>query len=276
MLRCGPDHLHRGESGHPIAELRRAHDRSCPAGQPLINSSQRAGRRPSDWRRFDPDALNAAFYYRRRQSPTPRPLGRSSPAIRAGAQTSTPLLAPARSHLGPAPIAAKPVDRRRLQGRQRTESPTPGRARLPTQSQEENFTTPSWDSLGQPLDATGSRVQCTRCASRRSARTTLHWGRHQNLEKSGIREPEKSLVKAQNRGACGLDERRQSTGGSGREGRTSIVNFRSGRTDLDLGHRLVWASVKPSFDILDTAPNTNEPADTSSYETLMSTRWGPS
>jgi Lipoprotein LpqB beta-propeller domain/Sporulation and spore germination len=246
-------------------------------GQPLINTQALALQTAANWASFDPDGLNVNFYYSDSSHQTRDHLGRLI-AGDTGELDITPLLAPAVAPRASA-AAANQLIAGVVQDDDGTESLYAGPLLAPKKLLSgSNFTTPSWDSLGnlwtvqQQQSSSAPRV---RIAPSGKAALTGSVAVPPILAKSVIEE-----LKVSRDGtriavlAVSTNVSQVMVGAVAKDG-TSIVNFYPVAPALTSVTDFVWAS-STKLDILDTVPNTNEPGNTSQLWTVDVDGWAPS
>ncbi len=242
-------------------------------GQPLINSQQL--QTADDWPAFDPDGLNVNFYYSDSSHLTRDHLGRLVPGD-TGELDITPLLAPA---VAPrtGTDAADQLIAGVVQGDNGTQSLFAGPLLAPKQLLTgSNFTTPSWDSLGnlwtvqQQQSSSAPRVLIAP-----SGKATLPAVAAPDLANKVIEE-----LKVSRDGtrvavlAVSSNVSQVLVGAVAKDG-TTIENFYPVAPSLTSVTDFVWAS-STKLDILDTVPNTNEPGTTSQLWSVDVDGWAPS
>jgi hypothetical protein len=245
-------------------------------GQPLINNPQLALQTAADWRTFDPDALNVNFYYSDNSHQTRDHLGRLI-AGDTGELDITPLLAPAVAPRA-STDAANQLIAGVVPGDNGTESLYAGPLLSPKQLLTGfNFTTPSWDSLGnlwtvqQQQSSSAPRVRIAPSGKATLPGTVAA----PDLAKSLIEE-----LKVSRDGtriavlAVSTNVSQVMVGDVAKDG-TSIENFYPVAPTLTSVTDFVWAS-STKLDILDTVPNTNEPGSTSQLWSVDVDGWAPS
>jgi hypothetical protein len=242
-------------------------------GQPLINSQQL--QTAADWPAFDPDALNVNLYYSDSSHLTRDHLGRLVPGD-TGELDTTPLLAPAVAPRTGAD-AADQLIAGVVQGDNGKESLYAGPLLAPKQLLTgSNFTTPSWDSLGnlwtvqQQQSSSAPRVLIAP-----SGKATLPAVAAPDLANKVIEE-----LKVSRDGtriavlAVSTNVSQVLVGAVAKDG-TTIENFYPVAPSLTSVTDFVWAS-STKLDILDTVPNTNEPGTTSQLWSVDVDGWAPS
>jgi hypothetical protein len=246
-------------------------------GQPLINTQQLALQTAADYPSFDPDGLNVNFYYSDNSHQTRDHVGRLI-AGDTGELDITPLLAPAVAPRASS-VAANQLIAGVVQGDNGTESLYAGPLLAPKQLLTgSNFTTPSWDSLGNlwtVQQQQSSSAPSVRIAPSGKAALTGSVAVPAILAKSVIEE-----LKVSRDGtriavlAVSTNVSQVFVGAVAKDG-FSILNFYPVAPTLTSVTDFVWAS-STKLDILDTVPNTNEPGSTSQLWTVDVDGWAPS
>jgi hypothetical protein len=244
-------------------------------GQPLINSQQLALQTAADYPSFNPDALNVNFYYSDNSHQTRDHLGRLI-AGDTGELDVTPLLAPA---IAPRASndAANQLIAGVVQGDNGTQSLWAGSLLAPKQLLTgSNFTTPSWDSLGNLWTVQQQNSSAPRVRIAPSGKATLPGSvAAPDLAKSVIEELKVSRDGTRIAAlAVSTNVSQVMVGAVAKDG-TSIVNFYPVAPTLTSVTDFVWAS-STKLDILDTVPNTNEPGSTSQLWSVDVDGWAPS
>jgi hypothetical protein len=244
-------------------------------GQPLINSQQLALQTAADYPSFNPDALNVNFYYSDNSHQTRDHLGRLI-AGDTGDLDITPLLAPA---IAPRASndAANQLIAGVVQGDNGTQSLYAGSLLAPKQLLTgSNFTTPSWDSLGNLWTVQQQNSSAPRVRIAPSGKATLPGSvAAPDLAKSLIEELKVSRDGTRIAAlAVSTNVSQVMVGAVAKDG-TSIVNFYPVAPTLTSVTDFVWAS-STKLDILDTVPNTNEPGSTSQLWSVDVDGWAPS
>ena len=242
-------------------------------GQPLISSQplQTAADYPS----FDPDALNVNFYYSDNSHQTRDHTGRLI-AGDTGELDITPLLAPAIAPRA-TPDAASQLIAGVVQGDNGTQSLYAGSLLSPKQLLTGcNFTTPSWDSLGNLWTVQQQNSSAPRVRIAPSGKAALTGSvAAPDLAKSVIEELKVSRDGTRIAAlAVSTNVSQVMVGAVSKDG-TSIVNFYPVAPSLTSVTDFVWAS-STKLDILDTVPNTNEPGSTSQLWSVDVDGWAPS
>jgi hypothetical protein len=243
-------------------------------GQPLSTSQQLAT--AADFAAFDPDALNVNFYYSDDSHQTRDHLGRLI-AGDTGELDITPLLAPAVAPRA-STDAANQLIAGVVQGDNNTESLYAGSLLAPKKLLTgSNFTTPSWDSLGNlwtVQQQQSSSAQRVRIAP--SGKATLSGpALPSELANQVIQE-----LKVSRDGtriavlAVSTNVSQVLVGAVAKDG-TTIENFYPVAPTLTSVTDFVWVS-STKLDILDTVPNTNEPGTTSQLWSVDVDGWAPS
>jgi hypothetical protein len=242
-------------------------------GQPLINSQQL--QTAADWPAFDPDALNVNFYYSDSSHLTRDHLGRLVPGD-TGELDTTPLLAPAVAPRTGAD-AADQLIAGVVQGDNGKESLYAGPLLAPKQLLTgSNFTTPSWDSLGnlwtvqQQQSSSAPRVLIAP-----SGKATLPAVAAPDLANKVIEELNVSRDGTRIAVLAVSTNVSQVLVGAVAKDGTTIENFYPVAPSLTSVTDFVWAS-STKLDILDTVPNTNEPGTTSQLWSVDVDGWAPS
>ena len=243
-------------------------------GQPLINGQQL--QTALDWPSFDPDALNVNFYYSDSSHLTRDHLGRLVPGD-TGELDNTPLLAPAVAPRTGAD-AADQLIAGVVQDDNGKDSLYAGPLLAPKQllTGSNNFTTPSWDSLGnlwtvqQQQSSSAPRVLIAP-----SGKATLPAVAAPDLANKVIEELKVSrdgtrvaVLAVSTTGSQVL------VGAVAKDG-TTIENFYPVAPSLTSVTDFVWAS-STKLDILDPVPNTNAPGTTSQLWSVDVDGWSPS
>jgi hypothetical protein len=242
-------------------------------GQPLIASQllQTAADYPS----FDPDALNVNFYYSDNSHQTRDHLGRLI-AGDTGELDTTLLLAPAVAPRASA-AAANQLIAGVVQNADGTQSLYAGSLLAPKQLLTgSNFTTPSWDSLGNLWTVQQQNASAPRVRIAPSGKATLPGSvAAPDLAKSLIEELKVSRDGTRIAAlAVSTNVSQVMVGAVSKDG-TSILNFYPVAPTLTSVTDFVWAS-STKLDILDTVPNTNEPGSTSQLWSVDVDGWAPS
>jgi hypothetical protein len=245
-------------------------------GQPLINTQQLALQTAADYPSFDPDALNVNFYYSDNSHQTRDHLGRLI-AGDTGELDITPLLAPAVAPRA-SNVAANQLIAGVVQSDNGTESLYAGPLLAPKQLLTgSNFTTPSWDSLGNLWTVQQQNASAPRVRIAPSGKAALPGSvAAPDLTKSVIIEE----LKVSRDGtriavlAVSTNVSQVLVGAVAKDG-TSIVGFYPVAPTLTSVTDFVWAS-STKLDILDTVPNTNEPGSTSQLWSVDVDGWAPS
>ena len=241
-------------------------------GQPLINSQQL--QTATDWPSFDPDALNVNFYYSDSSHLTRDHLGRLVSGDTGELDTTT-LLAPAVAPRTGAD-AADQLIAGVVQGDNGTQALYAGPLLAPKKLLTGyNFTTPSWDSLGnlwtvqQQQSSSAPRVRIAP-----SGKATLPAVAAPDLANKLIQELKVSRDGTRVAVLVSTNVSQVLVGAVSKDG-TSIVNFYPVAPSLTSVTDFVWAS-STKLDILDTVPNTNEPGTTSQLWSVDVDGWAPS
>jgi len=244
-------------------------------GQPLISSQQL--QTAADWPSFDPDALNVNFYYSDSSHLTRDHLGRLVPGD-TGERDTTPLLAPAVAPRTGAD-AADQLIAGVVQDDTGKESLYAGPLLAPKQLLTgSNFTTPSWDSLGnlwtvqqqQSSSAPKVRIAPSGKAALTGSVAVPPILANKFIEDLKVsRDGTRVAVRA-----VSTNVSQVLVGAVSKDG-TSIVNFYPVAPGLTSVTDFVWAS-STKLDILDTVPNTNEPGTTSQLWSVDVDGWAPS
>lgn len=243
-------------------------------GQPLIGTQllQTA----TDYPSFDPDALNVNFYYSDDSHQTRDHLGQLVQG-ETGELDVTPLLAPAvapRASTSPASQLIAGV----VQEADGTESLYAGPFLAPKKLLSgSNFTTPSWDSLGnlwtveQQQSSSAPRVRIAPSGKATLPGTVAA----PDLSKSVIQELKVSRDGTRIAAlAVSTNVSQVMVGAVAKDG-SIIENFYPVAPTLTSVTDFVWAS-STKLDILDTVPNTDEPGTTSQLWTVDVDGWAPS
>ena len=243
-------------------------------GQPLISSQplQTAADYPS----FDPDALNVNFYYSDNSHQTRDHLGRLI-AGDTGELDVTPLLAPAIAPRA-SPAAANQLIAGVVANADGTESLYAGSLLAPKPLLTgSNFTTPSWDSLGNLWTVQQQNSSAPRVRIAPSGKAILPGSvAAPDLAKSSIIEELKVSRDGTRIAALAVSTNvsQVMVGAVSKDG-TSIVNFYPVAPTLTSVTDFVWAS-STKLEILDTVPNINEPGSTSQIWSVDVDGWAPS
>ncbi len=242
-------------------------------GQPLISSQplQTAADYPS----FDPDGLNVNFYYSDNSHQTRDHFGRLI-AGDTGELDITPLLAPAIAPRASA-AAANQLIAGVVQNPDGTQSLYAGSLLAPKPLLTgSNFTTPSWDSLGNLWTVQQQNSSAPRVRIAPSGKATLPGSvATPDLPKSVIEELKVSRDGTRIAVLAALTNVSQVLVGAVSKDGSSIVNFYPVAPTLTSVTDFVWAS-STKLDILDTVPNTNEPGSTSQLWSVDVDGWAPS
>lgn len=243
-------------------------------GQPLISSQ--ALQTAADFPSYDPDALSVNFYYSDDSHQTRDHLGRLI-AGDTGELDVTPLLAPAVAPRASAD-AANQLIAGVVQHDDGTQSLYAGSLLAPKQLLNgSNFTTPSWDSLGNlwTVQQQSSSAQRVRIAP--AGKATLPGSvAAPDLAKSVIIDE----LKVSRDGtriavlAVSTNGSQVMVGAVSKDG-TAIVGFYPVAPTLTSVTDFVWAS-STKLDILNTVPNTNEPGSTNQLWSVDVDGWAPS
>ena len=250
--------------------------RILSGGQPLFNSQQPVLQTATDFPAFDPDALNVNFYYSDNSHQTRDHLGRLI-AGDTGELDITPLLAPAvapRASID----AANQLIAGVVQGDDGTESLYAGSLLSPKKLLTgSNFTTPSWDSLGnlwtvqQQQSSSAPRVRIAPSGKATLPGTVAA----PDLNKSVIQELKVSRDGTRIAAlAVSTNVSQVMVGAVAKDG-SIIESFYPVAPTLTSVTDFVWAS-STKLDILDTVPNTNEPGSTSQLWSVDVDGWAPS
>ncbi len=242
-------------------------------GQPLISSQPLET--AADYPSFDPDALTVNFYYSDNNHQTRDHLGRLI-AGDTGELDITPLLAPAVAPRASA-AAANQLIAGVVQNADGTQSLYAGSLLAPkVLLTGSNFTTPSWDSLGNLWTVQQQNSSAPRVRIAPSGKATLPGSvATPDLPKSVIEELKVSRDGTRIAAlAVSTNVSQVMVGAVSKDG-TSIVNFYPVAPTLTSVTDFVWAS-STKLDILDTVPNTNEPGSTSQLWSVDVDGWAPS
>jgi len=245
-------------------------------GQPLINTQALALQTAANWASFDPDALNVNFYYSDSNHQTRDHLGRLI-AGDTGELDITSLLAPVVAPRASA-VAANQLIAGVVQADDGTKSLYAGSLLAPKKLLTgSDFTTPSWDSLGNLWTVQQQNASAPRVRIAPSGKATLPGSvAAPDLAKSVIIEELKVSRDGTRIAALAMSTNvsQVMVGAVSKDG-TSILHFYPVAPTLTSVTDFVWAS-STKLDILDTVPNTNEPGSTSQLWSVDVDGWAPS